>query len=152
MIFKKKKEEKEEVQRCIECGKILKDKTYAPYCKECDEKLDRQFDLIEDNITIYRDILDSELEILKKFDDEDIKDLFRRVYVKFSGEKGGLKRESIIVLGKLKNSFGLNETKMGLSELPDIKNIKSADACPECGKRIKEDFNFCPYCGYKLKE
>ncbi len=152
MIFKKNKEAKEEVQRCIECGKILKDKTYAPYCKECDEKLDRKFDIIEDNITIYRDILDSEIEVLKKFDDDDIKDLFKRVYAKMSGEEGGLKKESVAVLNKLKNSFGLDEKKLGLNDLPEIKNIKPVDICPECGKKIKEDFNFCPYCGHKLKE
>ena len=40
----------EEVERCLECGKVLKDKTYAPYCKQCDEKLDKQFDEIEVNI------------------------------------------------------------------------------------------------------
>ncbi len=156
MIFKKKKESGEEdVQRCIECGKILKDKTYEPYCKECDEKLDRQFDNIEDNIIIYRELMDNEIEVLKKFEDEDIKDLFKRVYKKLSGEKGGLKKESIAVLNKLKSSFKLNEIDMGLEKIPDIKEVKKAlplDICPECGKKIKEDFIFCPYCGYKLKD
>ena len=55
-----------EVERCIECGKILKDKSHEPYCRECDEKLDKQFDTIEDNIFIYRELLDSEIKILEK--------------------------------------------------------------------------------------
>ncbi len=149
------KAKEEDVQRCMECGKILKDKAYEPYCKECDEKLDKKFDNIEDNIIIYRELMDSEIEILKKFDDEDIEDLFKRVYDKLSREKGGLKKESIIVLNKLKDSFGLNEADMGLKNLPGIKEIKKAgpkDKCPECGKKIQEDFNLCPYCGYKLKD
>ncbi len=150
-----KKAEEEDVQRCIECGKILKDETYAPYCKECDEKLDKQFDGIEDNIVIYKELTDSEIEILKKFDDEDIRDLFKRVYDKFSGEKGGLIKESIIVLNKLKDSFELNEIDLGLKKIPTVAEVKETidkDKCPNCGKKIQEDFNLCPYCGYKLKD
>jgi len=156
MIILRQKETKvEEMERCLECGKVLKDKTYEPYCKECDEKLDKQFDNIEDNILIYKELLDSEIEVLKKFDDEDIKDLFKRAYKKLSEEEGGLKKESIIVLNKLKNSFGLDENDLGLDKLPDIKEIrknKPKDTCPECSKKIKNDFNLCPYCGYKLKD
>jgi predicted amidophosphoribosyltransferase len=145
----------EEVKKCEECGKVLKDKSYEPYCRECDEKLDKQFDDIEDNILIYKELLDSEIKVLEKFDDEDIKDLFKKVYEKLSREKGGLKKESIVVLNKLKNSFGLKESEMGLEKLPDIKEIKKAvpkDECPQCNKKIKEDFNLCPYCGYRLKD
>ena len=40
-----------------------KDKTYEPCCKQCDEKLDKQFDNIEDNILIYKELLDSEIKI-----------------------------------------------------------------------------------------
>lgn len=155
MIFRKQNKAEEEADRCIECGKILKDKTYEPYCKECDEKLDRQFDNIEDNMIIYKELLDNEIEILKKFDGDDIKDLFKRVYKKLSGEEGGLKKESIIVLNKLKNSFKLNEPEMGLAKLPDLKEAKKnkpKDICPECNKKVKEDFNLCPYCGYRLKD
>jgi predicted amidophosphoribosyltransferase len=144
-----------EVERCIECGKVLKDKSHEPYCRECDEKLDKQFDTIEDNIFIYKELLDSEIKILEKFDDEDIEDLFKRVYEKLSKEEGGLKEESVIVLRRLKDSFGLDEIKMGLGKLPDIKEIRKSkprDICPECGKKIKEDFNLCPYCGYRLKD
>ncbi|MEA2015863.1 MAG: zinc ribbon domain-containing protein [Actinomycetota bacterium] len=149
------KEEEKDVQRCIECGKIIKDKKYEPYCKDCDEKLDKQFDNIEDNIVIFRDLRDSEIETLKKFDDEDIKDLFKKVYNKFSGEKGGFKKESIAALNKLKDSFRINELDLGLKKIPGIKEIKKGkykDKCPGCGKKIQEDFNLCPYCGYKLKD
>ncbi len=145
----------EEVERCEECGKVLKDKSYEPYCKQCDEKLDKQFDGIEDNILIYRELLDSEIKVLEKFEDTDIKDLFKRVYEKLSREEGGLKKESIVVLNKLKRSFSLKESELGIGKLPEIKEIKKLkpkDQCPECDKKIKEDFNLCPYCGYRLKD
>ncbi|GAG96725.1 unnamed protein product, partial [marine sediment metagenome] len=77
----------EEVEKCEECGKILKDKSYAPYCEQCDEKLDKQFDTIEDNIIIYKELLDSEIKTLEKFEDSDISDLFKRVYAKLSKEE-----------------------------------------------------------------
>ena len=145
----------EEIEKCIECGKVLKDKSHEPYCRECDEKLDKQFDAIEDNIFIYKELLDGEVKILEKFDEEDIEDLFKRVYERLSKEEGGIKEESIIVLNRLKDLFGLDESKMGLGKLPDIKEIKKnkpRDECPECSKKIKEDFNLCPYCGCKLKD
>jgi rRNA maturation endonuclease Nob1 len=145
----------EEVERCEECGKVLKDKSHEPYCKQCDEKLDKQFDDIEDNILIYKELLDSEIKVLEKFEDTDIKDLFKRVYEKLSREEGGLKEESIVVLNKLKSSFSLKESELGIKELSEIRKIKKAkpkDQCPECDKKIKEDFNLCPYCGYRLKK
>lgn len=145
----------EEVERCEECGNVLKDKSHEPYCKQCDEKLDKQFDDIEDNILIYKELLDSEIKVLEKFEDTDIKDLFKRVYEKLSREEGGLKEESIVVLNKLKRSFSLKESELGIKELPEIREIKKAkpkDQCPECDKKIKEDFNLCPYCGYRLKK
>ena len=145
----------EEVERCEECGKVLKDKSHEPYCEQCDEKLDKQFDDIEDNILIYKELLDSEIKVLEKFEDTDIKDLFKRVYEKLSREEGGLKEGSIVVLNKLKRSFSLKESELGIKELPEIKEIKKAkpkDQCPECDKKIKEDFNLCPFCGYRLKK
>lgn len=145
----------EEVERCEECGKILKDKSHEPYCKQCDEKLDKQFDDIEDNILIYKELLDSEIKVVEKFEDTDIKGLFKRVHEKLSREEGGLKEESIVVLNKLKSSFNLKESELGIKELPKIREIKKAkskDQCPECDKKIKEDFNLCPYCGCRLKK
>ncbi len=145
----------EEIERCEECGKVLKDKSCAPYCKECDEKLDKQFDSIEDNIMIYKELLDSEIKVLEKFEDSDIKDLFKRVYQKFSSEGGGLKHESLVILSKLKSSFNLKESELGIGKLSDVKEVKKLkpkDECPECSKKIKQDFNLCPYCGYKLKD
>ena len=99
--------------------------------------------------------MDNEIKILEKFDKEDIKDLFKSVYQKFSKEDGGLNAESVIVLNKLKKSFGLKESELGIKELPKIKEVKKSkpkDRCPECNKKIKEDFNLCPYCGYRLKD
>lgn len=145
----------EEVEKCEECGKILKDKSYAPYCKQCDEKLDKQFDSIEDNILIYKELLDNEIKVLEKFEDTDIKGLFKRVYEKLSREEGGLKKESIVVLNKLKNAFNLKESELGIGKLPEFKRVKKSkqkNKCPECNRKIKQDFNLCPYCGYRLKD
>lgn len=144
-----------EVRRCEECGRVLKDDSTEPYCKACDEKLDRQFDTIEDNIIIYKELMDSEIETLKKFEDSDIEDLFKNVYEKLSKEEGGLKQESIAVLNKLKRSFNLKESKLGVEELAESKGkrkSKQKNNCPECNRRIKQSFSFCPYCGYKLKD
>lgn len=144
----------EEVEKCEECGKVLKDKSYEPYCKQCDEKLDKQFDDIEDNILIYRELLDSEIKTLEKFEDSDISDLFKRVYGKLSKEEGGFKQESILVLNKLKNAFNLKESELSIGKLPELKRVKKSkqkNKCPECNRKIKQDFNLCPYCGYKLK-
>ena len=145
----------EEVERCEECGKVLKDKSYEPYCEQCDEKLDKQFDGIEDNILVYKELLDNEIKVLEKFEDTDIKDLFKRVYEKLSREEGGLKKESIVVLNKLKSSFNLKESELGIGKLPELKRVKKSkqkNKCPECNRKIKQDFNLCPYCGYRIKD
>ena len=55
-----------ELEKCAEWGKVLKDDFHAPYCKACDDKLDKQFDTIEDNVLIFKELLDSEIETLKK--------------------------------------------------------------------------------------
>lgn len=31
-----------------------------------------------------------------------------------------------------------------------LKNYKSMVKCPQCGKSVKDDYNFCPVCGAKL--
>lgn len=145
----------EEVEKCEECGRILKDKSTEPYCKQCDEKLDKQFDSIEDNIVIFKELLDSEIKILEKFEDSDIKDLFKRVYDKLSKEEGGLKQDGIAVLSKLKSSFNLKESELGIGKFPEFKDVKKPkqkNHCPGCNRKIKESFNLCPYCGYKLKD
>jgi len=145
-----------EQEKCVECGKAIKDESHAPYCKACDEKLDKQFDTIEDNIFIFKELLDSEIEILKKFETEDIEDLFGRVYKKFKDE-GKLDNQSLLILNRLKEAFKIDETKLGLSSLPVVKETKEEkllrnNQCPGCEKGIQKDFNLCPYCGYKLKK
>jgi predicted amidophosphoribosyltransferase len=145
-----------EQEKCVECGKVIKDESHAPYCKACDEKLDKQFDTIEDNIFIFKELLDSEIEILKKFETEDIEELFGRVYKKFKDE-GKLDNQSLLILNRLKEAFKIDETKLGLTSLPVVKETKEEkllrnNQCPGCEKGIQKDFNLCPYCGYKLKK
>ncbi len=145
-----------ELEKCIECGKIVKDDTHAPYCKACDNKLDKQFDTIEDNVLIFKELLDSEIETLKKFETEDIEEFFKRVYKKFKDD-GNLNNESLIVLNKLKSSFNLTESKMGLPQITVIKETKEDkllknNQCPGCEKGVQKDFNLCPYCGYRINK
>lgn len=145
-----------EQEKCVECGKVLKDESHAPYCKACDEKLDKQFDTIEDNIIIFRELLDSEIETLGKFEVEDIEDLFRRVYKKFKDDRK-LDNQSLIILNKLKDAFKLDEKKLGISSIPEVRETREDklirnNQCPGCEKEIQKDFNLCPYCGYKLKK
>ena len=145
-----------EQEKCVECGKVLKDESHAPYCKACDEKLDKQFDTIEDNIIIFRELLDSEIETLGKFEVEDIEDLFRRVYKKFKDDRK-LDNQSLIILNKLRDAFKLDEKKLGISSIPEVRETREDklirnNQCPGCEKEIQKDFNLCPYCGYKLKK
>jgi len=145
-----------ELEKCIECGKVIKDESHAPYCKKCDEKLDKHFDTIEDNILIFRELLDSEIETLKKFESEDINDLFKRVHKKFKDDNK-LDNQSLIILNKLKDAFKIDEKKLGLSPIPVVKETREDrllknNQCPDCEKEIQKDFNLCPYCGFKLKK
>lgn len=145
-----------ETEKCVECGKVLKDQSHVPYCKKCDDKLDNMFDTIEDNILIFKELLDSEIEVLGKFEAEDIEDLFKRVYKKFK-EEGNLDNQSLIILNRLKDSFKIDEAKLGLPPIPVVKETREDkllknNQCPGCEKEIQKDFNLCPYCGYKLKK
>ena len=134
-----------ELEKCVECGKVIKDESHAPYCKACDEKLDKQFDTIEDNVLIFKELLDSEIETLKKFEAEDIVEFFKRIYKKFK-DAGNLNNESLIVLNKLKDSFNLVESKMGIPQIPEVRETKEDkllknNQCPGCEKGIQKDFN-----------
>ena len=145
-----------ELEKCVECGKVMKDDTHAPYCKACDDRLDKEFDTIEDNVLIFKELLDSEIETLKKFETEDIEEFFKRVYKKFKDD-GNLNNESLIVLNKLKSSFNLTESKMGLPQITVIKETKEDkliknNQCPGCEKGVQKDFNLCPYCGYRINK
>ncbi len=145
-----------ELENCVECGKVIKDDIHAPYCKACDDRLDKQFDTIEDNVLIFKELLDSEIETLKKFETEDIEEFFKRVYKKFKDD-GNLNNESLIVLNKLKSTFNLVESKMGLPQIAVVKETKEDkllknNQCPGCEKEIQKDFNLCPFCGYKINK
>lgn len=140
---------------CLECGKEIKVETDSVYCTKCDEKLDKRFEAIEDNIIVYRELMESEITILNKFEKEDIVDLYLRVHEKFK-EAGDFTEDQARVLSHIINAFSLTEQDLGKDKIVVFKEgahpkaiVK--DMCPDCGKNIKEDFNLCPYCGYNLK-
>jgi len=139
-------------KKCIECGKEIKEDTDSDYCKECDEKLDSQFESIEDNILVYKELLPNEIDILNKFEKEDIIDLYIRACESFK-EDGGFTEEEAKVLSTIKKTFNLKESEIGKDRIVkyvEVKKVKK-DACPDCGKKVKEEFVYCPYCGIRLK-
>ena len=94
------KEGKKEIQmkkKCAECGKLIPDSTESPYCENCDEMLDKKFDTIEDNIFIFKELRDNEIETLKKFDKGDIVEIYLEVYSNFTKD-GKLSENEVTVL------------------------------------------------------
>jgi len=100
------------VKNCEECGKEIKEETDSPYCAKCDEKLDRQFEMVEDNILIYKELMPNEIEILNKFEKEDVVELYIRVFDKFKAE-GDFTPEQAGVLNTLKTTFAISESEAG---------------------------------------
>ena len=139
---------------CAECGKEIKEETDSIYCSKCDEMLDKKFEEIEDNILIYKELMPNEIEILNKFEKEDIIDMYIRIHDKFK-EEGNFTKEKAYALNLIIKTFNLKESEIGKErtvvfnqdELP--KEVKR-DTCLDCGKKISEDFNYCPYCGHRL--
>jgi len=141
-------------KKCLECGKEIKEKTDSPYCAKCDEKLDKQFEIVEDNILIYKEIMPNEIELLNKFEKEDIVDLYVRVFEKFR-EEGPITAEQASVLNNMQNTFGITESDVGKEKIVEFKpdSLPKAavkDTCLDCGKKIQEDFSYCPYCGCRI--
>ncbi len=140
-------------KKCVECGKEIKEQTDSDYCQACDEKLDRQFESVEDNILIYKDLLPKEIDILNKFEKEDIIDLYKRAYDSFKSG-GPFTEEQANILKKMAQTFNLKEDEIGSDRKVEYKEVKKVvkDACPNCDGKIKEDFIFCPYCAFRLKD
>jgi Zn finger protein HypA/HybF involved in hydrogenase expression len=139
---------------CEECGKEIKEETESEYCSKCDDLLDKKFETIEDNILIYKELMPNEIEVLNKFENEDILELYIRVFDKFR-EEGKFTLEQINVLSIIRNTFNLKEDEIGRDRIIELskeelpKAVKR-DTCLDCGKPVKEEFNFCPYCGCRI--
>ncbi len=142
-------------KKCVECGKEIKEETDSPYCTKCDEMLDKKFETIEDNIIVYKELMENEVAVLNKFEKEDIVELYLRVYDKFR-EEGEFTEDQARVMNQIFKDFNLTADDIGMDKIVEYKegtHVRKIekDKCPDCGKDIKEDFNLCPYCGYKLK-
>ncbi len=139
-------------KKCIECGKEIKEETDSDYCSKCDEMLDKKFESIEDNILVYKELLPNEIDTLNKFEKEDIVELYKKVYDSFKVE-GDFTEEQVKVLNTIQKTFDLKESEIGKDRVVQYVEVKkvSRDECPDCRKKIKEEFNFCPYCGTRLK-
>ncbi len=139
-------------KKCIECGKEIKEETDSDYCSKCDEMLDKKFESIEDNILVYKELLPNEIDTLNKFEKEDIVELYTKVYDSFKAE-GDFTEEKVKVLNTIQKTFDLKESEIGKDRFVQYVEVKKVprDECPDCRKKIKEEFNFCPYCGTRLK-
>jgi len=137
------------VNKCKECGKELPPDADSPYCDQCDDMLDKRFDKIEDDIIIYKDLTPEEIDILKKFDKENILELYAKTYTHFANE-GQITEKEENLLKKIKNNFGLNQKEID-AKLDFFKKL-GKELCPDCHMPIKDDYNLCPYCGYTLNE
>jgi len=146
---------KEETKNCAECGRKIPISEESDYCKKCDDALDKRFNEIESNIFVFKELMDHEIEVLKKFDDEDIVDLYKNVYDKFA-EEGPIDENEAKVLKKVQVSFGLSESAIGKDRLVDLENVvkverKRPEKCLKCDQKLEDDFNYCPYCGIKIE-
>jgi hypothetical protein len=139
---------------CIECGKEIKLETESPYCDKCDDMLDKRFEEIEGNIIVFKELMDKEIEILNKFEKEDIVELYLRVFEDFKLD-GDFTEDQSRILNTIQKTFNLSENDIGKDKVVIFKEspVKKIDKtkCPDCSKDVKEDFNLCPYCGCRLK-
>ncbi|MGZ5471621.1 MAG: hypothetical protein ACXWE0_08105, partial [Nitrososphaeraceae archaeon] len=87
-------------KECMECGKEIKVETDSPYCAKCDEMLDKRFEAIEDNIVVYKELMEGEITVLNKFEKEDIVDMYVRIYEKFK-ELEDFTEDQVRVLAQL---------------------------------------------------
>jgi len=141
-------------KECVECGKKLPDSSESMYCSKCDELLDRKFDEIQSNIIVFKELRDDEIEILNKFDKEDIIELYLEVYESLR-EDGKFNEDEGRILNKIQKEFNLTEEDIGKDKIVNIKDCRKIKkenklVCYKCEKPLKEEFSFCPYCGKKI--
>ncbi|MGM0365481.1 MAG: hypothetical protein ACQEP5_02975 [Actinomycetota bacterium] len=137
------------VDKCKLCEKDLPEDSDSPYCEDCDEMLDKKFDKIEEDIVVYKDLTEEEIDTLKKFDTEDILELYASTYTRFAQE-GQITEKEEKLLEKIKKIFNLKQKD--IEEKIEVFKKMGTEICPECHEPINEDFNLCPYCAHKLKD
>ena len=148
--------ENEIMEKCAECGKDIPVSSDSQYCAKCDAMLDKKFSSIEANLIVFKEIADSEIEILNKFDKEDIIELYLKLYDSFK-EDGIFDKYESVILNKLRKVFEITEKEIGsdkvvkFDEALIVKKQKKL-VCLKCNAPVlKEDFLFCPYCGFSLE-
>ncbi len=142
-------------EKCVECGAVLPASSDSIYCARCDEILDKKFEKIEMNLIVYKEISDNEISVLKKFEKEDIINLYLKLYDSYL-EDGDFNEYEAALLNKLQNVFSITEKEIGKDKVIHFDAAKAAEkkkplVCIKCNKPVlKDDFVFCPYCGFKL--
>jgi threonine synthase len=107
-------------KQCIECGKEIKEETDSLYCAKCDEMLDKKFEAIEDNIIVYKELMENEIAVLNKFEKEDIVEMYGRVYDKFR-EEGEFTEDQARVMNQIISTFELSASDVGKDKIIEYK-------------------------------
>jgi len=142
-------------EKCLDCGADIAADSESAYCAKCDAILDKKFDNIEANLIVYKELSEAEIVVLKKFDKEDIKNLYLKLFESFI-EDGDFDEYESAILIKIQSLFNLTASEIGADKVVKndgskvIKKKKPLE-CAKCNKPVlKEDFVFCPYCGATL--
>ncbi|MDD3521120.1 MAG: zinc-ribbon domain-containing protein [Actinomycetota bacterium] len=142
-------------EKCAECGVELPENSESVYCAKCDAILDKKFEKIEMNLIVYKEISNDEIEVLKKFDKEDIVSLYLKLYDSYR-EDGDFNEYEASLLNKIQSVFALTEKEIGSDKIVHFDGTKATKKrkpleCIKCGKPVlQDDFVFCPYCGFRL--
>ncbi len=142
-------------EKCLECGAELPASSESAYCARCDAMLDKKFEKIEMNLIVYKEISNDEIDVLKKFDKEDLINLYLKLYDSYI-EDGDFDVYEAGILNKLQAVLGLTEAEIGSDKVAHFDESKATGnkkplSCIKCGKPVlQEDFIFCPYCGFRL--
>ena len=96
---------------CKECGKQLLSQTESNYCEDCDDALDEKFYKTQEEIIENRDINNEQIDFLKRFERDEIIDLYSEVYNTFALKIGLGKKEQNLLL-KFKLSFNISDSEI----------------------------------------
>ena len=142
-------------EKCMECGTELPENSESAYCTRCDALLDKKFEKIEMNLMVYKEISNDEINVLKKFDKEDLINLYLKLHDSYI-EDGDFDVYEADILNKLQTVFNLTEEDIGADKVAHFDESGAAEkrkplSCIKCGKPVlQDDFAFCPYCGFRL--
>ncbi len=127
---------------CKECGVELPLDTPSSYCQKCDNFLDNDFFNAQEEIIRKKVISSNQIKFLKKFDKDEVSDLYSIIKNAFL-EEDGIGKDEMKLLIKLQDAFDIDE---------NLIRIDTKPTCPTCGKKLKKDDRFCAKCGFDTEK